>query len=275
MSVPVRVFDGDHLRADLVRRGGRMLCVTFDYRRLDRAGFGAMTPSGRIAAAGQDQLMIATRSNDWFINPDTTALEAVCRSLRHDYAAARALGFSMGGYGAFRLADSLSLGHVVAVSPQVSIAPGVVPFETRYRREALGFDADLGAMVGRNDPRLQGVILCDSLNLPDLTHARMLQVLFPAVRLIRLPGGGHPCTRVLRAAGRSGLIQRLAFGEAWAAGALQRAHRLARGGQPDYWAALSRATAARRPDLATAARQRAAFLATAATGGVDGDPDSA
>ena len=108
-----------------------------------------------------------------------------------------------------------------------------------------------------------------------LTHARMLQVLFPALRLIRLPGGGHPCTQVLRAISRTGLIQRLALGEAAAAGALQQAHRQARGQSAGYWTALGRAAAARRQDLATAAGWRAANLAAADTGGVDEDGDSA
>ncbi|MCF7701137.1 alpha/beta hydrolase [Loktanella sp. M215] len=275
MAAVVRVFDGDHLRAELVRRGGATLCVTFDYRRLDRAGFGPLSPSRQIAAAGHDQLMIATRGNDWFINPDTPALEAVCRPLRASYGAARALGFSMGGYGAFRFSRTLNLGHVVAVSPQVSIAPDMVPFDRRYRQEGRLFDSALGDLTALHDPALQGAILCDSLNLLDLTHARMLQVLFPALRLIRLPGGGHPCTQVLRAISRTGLIQRLALGEAAAAGALQQAHRQARGQSAGYWTALGRAAAARRPDLAAAAGWRAANLAAADTGRVDEDGDSA
>ena len=275
MADVARVFDGDHLRADLVRRGGATLCVTFDYRRLGRAGFGTLSPSQQIAAAGHDQLMIATRGNDWFINPDTLALEAVCRSLRASYGAARALGFSMGGYGAFRFSRTLGLGHVMAVSPQVSIATDIVPFETRYRQEARLFDTALGDVTALHDPAVQGVILCDPLNLLDLTHAHMFQVLFPAVTLIRLPGGGHPCTQVLRAIGRTGLIQRLALGEVAAAVALQQAHRRARGHSPFYWTALGRAAAARRPDIAAAARHYAANLAADHTGGVDEDGDSA
>ena len=275
MTQVVRIFDGAHLRADLVRGGHDRLMVTFDYRRLDRAGFGQSVPSRQFAQAGFDQLMIATRDNDWFINADTRALEDACAKLRADYATARALGFSMGGFGAFRLSGALGLGHVVAVSPQVSIAPQVVPFETRYRREARAFDPALGDMTRLYDPELPGDILIDPFNLGDLTHARMLQVLFPRVRLIRLPGGGHPCTRILRAARRSGLVQGLAMHPDSGAASLRQAHRGARAGHAAYWQALARAALPQHPAIAAAAAARAAKLAGRGTDGVDADGDSA
>ena len=275
MTQVTRIFDGAHLRADLVRNGGDRLMVTFDYRRLDRAGFGAIAPSRQFAAAGFDQLMIATRDNDWFINPDTRALEDACRSLRGSYGAAQALGFSMGGFGAFRLARALRLGHVVAVSPQVSIAPAVVPFETRYQREARSFDPALGDMTALYDPGLSGDILIDSFNLNDLTHARMLQVLFPRVRLVRLPGGGHPCTRTLRTARRAGLVQALALDPAAGTGPLHRAHRQIRGETPAYWDDRARAARAAHPRWAAQALQQAAKLRGGTDLGVDGRGDSA
>lgn len=275
MTDVVRIFDGAHLRADLVRRGGDRLMVTFDYRRLDRTGFGEIAPSRQFAQAGFDQLMIATRGNDWFINAETTALEAACLRLRADYGIARALGFSMGGFGAFRFARSLGLHHVVAVSPQVSIAPHVVPFETRYRREARVFDPGLADMTALCDPALEGDILIDPFNLNDLTHARMLQLVFPRVRLIRLPGGGHPCTHVLRATRRARLVQALAIDPAAGAAALRQAHRAGRGGTVAYWQALTRAAGRLHPGLATQAAQNAAKLTAGPYDGVDDDRDSA
>ncbi|MFZ3581562.1 alpha/beta hydrolase [Loktanella sp. DJP18] len=270
-----RIFDGAYLRADLVRRGSDRLMVTFDYRRLDRTGFAEVAPSRQFADAGFDQLIIATRDNDWFINAETTSLEAACLRLRGDYRIARALGFSMGGFGAFRFARALGLGNVVAVSPQVSIAPGVVPFETRYRREARAFDPGLGDMTALHDPALEGDILIDPFNLNDLTHARMLQLVFPRVRLIRLPGGGHPCTRVLRAVRRAGLVQALAIGPATGATHLRQAHRAGRGGTVAYWHALSHAAGRLHPRLAAQAAQNAAKLTTGTDDGVDDDRDSA
>lgn len=268
-------FDGAHLRADLVRNGGDRLMVTFDYRRLDRSGFGITPPSAQFAAAGFDQLMIASRDNDWFINPDTRRFEDACRHLRHAYQAAQALGFSMGGFGAFRFARALGLGHVVAVSPQVSIAPQVVPFETRYRREARTFDPALGDMTALHDPTLSGDILIDPFNANDLTHARMLQVLFPRVSLIRLAGGGHPCTRILRDAHRAGLVQALAMDPGPGAAPLRQAHRRARAGNAAYWQGLARAAGPLHPKTARQAAQNAVKLRGDHDDGVDDDRDSA
>ena len=275
MTGPVRIFDGARLRADLVRGGGTRLMVTFDHRRLDRDGFGPFDPSAQFAAAGFDQLQIATRDNDWFINAETRALEDACRALRGGYAAAHALGYSMGGFGAFRLAGALGLAHVVAVSPQVSIAPDVVPFETRYSAEARRFDAALGDMTALFDPDLSGDILIDPFNLEDLTHARMLQILFPAVRLVRLPGGGHPATQILRGAGRTWQVQALAMDPARGSGALRQTHRATRGGAPAYWQARARAAARGHPRAAAHAAEMAAKLAARDRDGVDGGGDSA
>ncbi len=279
MTIPAptidRIFDGPYLRANLARNGGTRLLVTFDYRKRNRDGFGAVGPSRQFAEAGFDQLMIATQSNDWFINPDTSALEAACRNLRTKYTSAQALGFSMGGFGAFRLSRALRLSHVIAISPQVSIATDVVPFETRYRREARRFNQDLGDMTSLHDAELAGTILCDPFNANDMTHAQMLQVLFPRVRILRLAGGGHPCTRVLRAAGRAGLVQALAMDPATAGAALLRAHRAARPGIASYWSARARAAAPLHPAAAHAAAENATKLAAKAADGVDGDGDSA
>ncbi|WP_394154431.1 alpha/beta hydrolase [Loktanella salsilacus] len=270
-----RLLDGAHLRADLVQRGADRLMVTFDYRRLDRDGFGPFVPSEQFAEAGFDQLMIATRDNDWFINPDTPALESVCRDLRRQYSTAQALGYSMGGFGAFRFSRALGLSHVVAVSPQVSIAPQLVPFETRYTREARRFDPALGDLTAIFDAGLRGHILFDPFNLSDLTHAQMLQVLYPRVALVRLPGGGHPCTRILRDVRRAGLIQALAMTPSRGPTALQSAHRAARANHPAYWRGLQHAAAARHPVWSSIARQSAANMADVAQDGVDEGGDSA
>ena len=269
-----RIFDGAHLRADLVRNGGKRLMVTFDYRVTGRTGFGNLTPSDQFAAAGFDQLMIATRANDWFVNPDITLLEDVCATLRDGYGSAHAIGFSMGGYGAFRLAGALRLDHVVAVSPQISIDSRIVPFESRYNRESRLFDPVLGDMIAHVNRHLRGTILVDDLNVNDLTHARMLQVVFPQVRLVRLSGGGHPSTRVLRAARRTGTLQRLAMQPQTGPAAVLNAHRAARGAQAVYWSAIARAASARHPAWAARARQTAAKLKAATPDGVDAVRDS-
>lgn len=226
-GITTRLLDGVHLSADLVKCGADRLMVTFDCRRQDRDGFGTVVPSEQFARAGFDQPMIAARDNDWFINTDTVALESVCRDLRNNYHAAQAIGLSMDGFGAFRFSRVLGLSHVVAVSPQVSIAPQRVPFETHYQQEARRFDPGLGDLTAISDDRLRGEILIDPFNLNVLTHARMLQVLFLRVALFRLPGGGHPCTRILRGAQLAGLIHARAIAPARGPSPVQAAQRTA------------------------------------------------
>jgi hypothetical protein len=151
----------------------------------------------------------------------------------------------------------------------------LVPFETRYRREARRFDPALGDLTAIFDGSLRGHILLDPFNLADLTHARMLQVLFPRVALVRLPGGGHPCTRILRGVQRAGLIQALALDPARGAGQVLSTHRSARASNPAYWRGLQHASAARHPVWSSIARQSAANMVDAAQDGVDEDRDSA
>ena len=255
-----RLFDGRHLRADLVREGHRRLMVSFDWRVIGRTGFRDAQPNRTFLDGGFDQLIIGAAANDWFINPETTALEAALAALPDRYDEVRAVGFSMGGYGALRLSRALRIARVVTVSAQLSIDPLLAPWEWRYRKEAAGFDGALGDLARHADRHVAGHVLIDDLIPADLAHARALQALFPALRIVRLTGGGHPATQVLRAARRAGMVQRLAMDDGGDPRDLLRAHRNARQGQQDYWARLAQAAEPTRPLCAAAARGRAALL---------------
>ena len=259
MSV-ARLFEGAHLRAEIVRAGHRRLMVSFDWRVVGRDGFSEFSPNRNFLAGGFDQLWIGSAANDWFVNPETEALEAALAGIANGYDEVRAIGFSMGGYGAFRLSRSLGITRVVAVSPQLSISQRHAPFEWRYRTEAKTFDADLGDLSVHADPGLAGHVLVDDLNAADLAHAHALQALCPALRLVRLTGGGHPATLVLREARRAGKVQHLAMDPARGLVPLLAAHRAARAGQAGYWTRLALAAEPRRPACADAARLRARAL---------------
>jgi pimeloyl-ACP methyl ester carboxylesterase len=256
----VTVFEGEHLRAHLMAGTRDRLIVTFDYRQQGRSGFNDKRHSSTFARGGFWQLNIQSRENDWFINPDTTALEAALEGLRGRFARVNLLGYSMGGYGALRFARALRADQAVLVSPQFSIAPGVVPFEMRYRAEADRFDAALGDLRRVAVPELRGLILVDPFLRPDLRHARMITRCFPGMEMARLAFAGHPATRVLRSAGKAWTLHR----EATAAGAERRLicaeHRAGRRGSAGYWTRLADHAERRRPDLAARARARAAAL---------------
>ncbi len=253
------LFDGAHLRAHLWPGRSGVLVATFDFRSR-RDSFAEPSASLQIARAGHAQLAIGSRCNDWFINPDTEALEPVLARVAAAHHTVRALGWSMGGYGAFRFAAALRAQTVVAVSPQVSIAPALVPWDRRYRDEAEGFDDALGDLAPRALPGLAGLILVDPFLRHDIRHAAMLQALFPGVAIARLGFGGHPATRVLRETGRAGAVQRAGFIDPPHRATVLAAHRAGRRASSGYWTRLAARAGARRPALAAQALQRAAQL---------------
>ena len=201
-----RVFDGDYLRLTRFITGGRKLLVTFDFRLRDREGFVEARHSRQYATKGYDQLSLRSSRNDWFINRDTAAAETVISQVAFGYDEVAMLGFSMGGYGAFRYAQAARATRVLAISPQFSIHPQIVPFEHRYPMESARFNKELGDLTCRTVRGLQGIVLYDSAMLRDANHARMLELLYPDLRLVPLRHGGHPATGVLRESRRIGVL---------------------------------------------------------------------
>ena len=252
---PERVFDGERLRAVLIRGRSERLIVTFDYRQDGREGFSADSHSTGFARQGFSQLAIKTRANDWFVNEETPALEAALARVAQGHSRVQALGFSMGGYGALRFARALGLQQAVIVSPQVSpLAPG----DGRYRAEAGAWDEGLGALAPL--PRLGGLLVFDPFVPEDRAHARAAVALFPGLRVLRLPFGGHPAIRTLRGAGGMRVVQEEAGRHGARGGAILRAHRDARAGSKGWWLRLAAQAEGRRPALAGVARERAGAL---------------
>ncbi|WP_092886128.1 hypothetical protein [Roseicitreum antarcticum] len=235
-----RVFDGAHLRALLCARGHRRLMVTFDHWVEGKAGWSVAAPSKAFEENGFDQLRIQSLRNDWFINADTPAFERAINQLARRYDRVHALGYSMGGYGAFRFAGALRLNQILAVSPQYSIHPDVVPFEKGYLTEARGFDPVHGAMRADALPALRAQILADGFNPVDLRHAAMIAGVLPGVSVIRLGAGGHPATGVMQEGGRGFTAHRAAMTEGLDASLVRAAHRACRRASPGYWRRLAR-----------------------------------
>jgi hypothetical protein len=178
---------------------------------------------------GYRSLVISSAANDWFVNTDTRALRQALADFVPQGAVVRAFGFSMGGYGALLFSAALRLQSVVLFAPQVSIRSEIVPFETRWRREAAVMDGDLdrlGAVVKRE---LRGVLLFDPRYLrAETLQARAVQAIVPGLQLAALPFSGHPPTAMLMAGkAYGGLMARGIAGQVTAAEirALHRQHR--------------------------------------------------
>ena len=194
----VRIFDGAFLRADLYGGGQAGLFVSFDHYRPDRAGFPAMSPVTTALEMGYRNLVISSVANDWFLNPDLGALREVLCDLTAQFAVVRAIGFSMGAYGALLMSRSLRLSFATLWAPQVSIRQREAPFETRFQSEARKIDRVADQLRLHVDPALQGVMLCDPFAHPaERRHVRAIQVLAPDLGIVALPFSGHPPTRVV------------------------------------------------------------------------------
>jgi len=205
------VFSGEHLRATMFNGEADKLLITFSFREEGRTDFNPTQMSQSAKKRGFAQLCIATRRNDWFINPDTQNIENTLKILAPHYDAVHMMGFSMGGYGAFRFARAARANFALAVSPQFSIHPDVMPFDKRFHDDAADFDKGLGDLVAVAKPGLQGVIVADPFRPLDLINAKMICAHFPRIKLARLGFGGHPATSLLRRAGQSGIVQHMAL----------------------------------------------------------------
>lgn len=110
--------------------------ITFDNYSIghgfEREGFS----EGFLKEKGLSAIHIMGRREDWYQYPDMKdAIDAIRKHLPHPERIIT-YGSSMGGYAALRFADLLRVDAVLALSPQYSINPKKVPFETRWLQDA-------------------------------------------------------------------------------------------------------------------------------------------
>ena len=255
IATPQPIFSDTRLRATLFAADADKLVVTFDNRKLGKTDFEHRDPARNFLSANFAQLHIATKVNDWFVNASTGALEAELVKLRGRYSTVRAIGFSMGGYGALRFSGALGIQEVALISPQISIERAVAPFETRYKREARRFDGQIGAHATANTD-LGGIICYDPFHKLDTAHAAQIAAAFPRIKRVPMAFGQHPATGILRERKATGKVLRQVV-QGFDAQALKADHRAACRATALYWERLAaRATPGHR-DLADMAAQRA------------------
>ncbi len=117
-----------------------------------------------------------------------------CAQAHRPRSAVITYGSSMGGYAAFRFSGLLQAARVIAFSPQYSVDPRRVPWETRWRK--LG--ASLTMLWDDLPPAADAQVLVfyDSLSR-DRRHARLM-ARERRVHHVRLPDSGHPCIALLQ-----------------------------------------------------------------------------
>lgn len=240
------LFDGAFLRARLTRprTGGSVLYITFR-QRLDEPGtFSEDAPVRQALVRGLAHLHLQSRWNDWYLNPETPALEAALRALRSRFTEARAVGYSMGGYAALRLAAALDLTQALVISPQFTLDRTVIPRDRRYR-EAEDFDQTLGDLSRHGKPDLTGAVVFDPSHPIDPVHARLITRTMPAMAPAPCMFGGHPATQAIRAAGGFRSFQAMGLDGALSAIEITRLHRGLRSGSSRYWHFRAKACLAR------------------------------
>lgn len=231
----VTIFAGAHLRATLFAPGQARLAVFFDHLDRQRRGFSGVAASRSFGRRAFSQLVVQTARNDWYLNaelaPLMRALEPVCA----EYESVTGIGFSMGGFAALRLSQSLRLSRVLLVSAQVTPFSDRAPFDTRYRRFAAAMLPALDLQREDIAPGLQGLALFDPFHRSkDRDHARAIAALAPGVRPVALPFGGHPATGLIRRAGLWWQLQRLVAEDRLEPAAIVGLRRKARAGSLDY-----------------------------------------
>lgn len=180
-----------------------VLVITFDSYTdegtLDRPGFGEnFLRSRRIDAAH-----VVPRYNRWYQYPEIPQLASLLGGVAGGYARTITYGSSMGGYAAIRLAGAVGAHAALAISPQFSIDPAVVPFDSRWLDDARAIDFSLERDW---QPEFDGTayIAYD----PNDVDARHFDLFAQRTRVIPigLHGAGHPCTGFLA---ETNLLQRL------------------------------------------------------------------
>lgn len=179
---------GELLVRQVAGFGGGLCYVTFasytDDRRLDRPGFGEDHFLGRRI----DAIHVLSRDNRWYQHPELDeALRAVAAAAA-GYARVIAYGSSMGGFAALRYGASCGATVGLALSPQYSVDPAVVPFDRRWAEDvariAFRQDADLPSLP-------EQYVVYDPRDLHDRRHFELFAARSPTLG-VPVPHGGHP-----------------------------------------------------------------------------------
>ncbi|WP_175483130.1 hypothetical protein [Salinihabitans flavidus] len=149
-------------------------------------GWGARS----LAKRGIAHICVCHAAEDWHQYPDFFDAMAAARAFVGPGVQIGTYGYSMGGYGAFLGARTLGAVRAVAVSPQVSIDPAVVPFERRYDAQWAAMDGWRHDLAAQMDGAREYMLLYDPLHGKDRRH----EALFPKpaqYRRVPIHGSGH------------------------------------------------------------------------------------
>ena len=172
--------------------------VTFDSysdeRTWARAGFG----EGFFRSEGITAFHVISRDNDWYQFPELAEAMRHVREETGRFARVLAYGTSMGGYASVRFADAVGAKTALALSPQYSIDPDIVPFEKRWLADSNRIDF-LAELDGPIDTHADILIAYDPTG-PDRPHAALI-ARDVSVQELKIRYAGHSVPALLSEAG--------------------------------------------------------------------------
>lgn len=166
------------------------LVVTFSHHGsndLDAHGYAERF----LRRRGFDVLAVKTARNDWF-HPLSLEAMANIRAMLPAYQQVATYGSSMGGYAALYFADAVDAEVAIALSPQYTVDPAVLPEDQRWAGDAatIAFTHQLLAEVLRTS-RARPVVLYDPHN-PDRIHVEAMRGAGSPLFAVPVRYGGHP-----------------------------------------------------------------------------------
>jgi pimeloyl-ACP methyl ester carboxylesterase len=186
------IFRSDNLVVRVrAPHGSTRVVVTFAPWRsdpgLERGGFG----EDFLDRHGLDAIHVTCAGNDWYQYPEMPQAYAAIRRAAAAYGTLVTYGVSMGGYQAIKAASALKARRVLAISPQYSVDPARVPFETRWP-EAHGLAFIDDAIEPWSGGRY--AIVFDPRNRLDAAQGRLIEAAIAPVataQMLLMPFTGH------------------------------------------------------------------------------------
>ncbi|MEJ7925697.1 hypothetical protein WG908_02875 [Sphingobium sp. AN641] len=197
-TVSYSLYGNGHTGLEYITRPtpSAKLAVTFaNYDSLDIHAPGYA--EAFLLQRGYDVLALKCNINNWYQDLSRETLKDIVSKRLPAYETILTYGSDMGGYAAMYFADAIGAQTVIALSPQLSNDPEIVPFDVRWA-------ADAARMTFHHEPltdilRHSGAthyVVYDPYS-PDAGHAHMMLEASNYVMLVPAPYTGHPAGVVL------------------------------------------------------------------------------
>ena len=235
-------------------RGGTVIITFGSYTNeavLDRAGFAEEF----LEREGIDAIHVINRYNQWYQHPDRAEILSTIAAAVRPYGRAITYGSSMGGYAALRYAASCGADTAVALSPQFSVDPRVVPWEIRWQADVVRTHFDEPRYV----PAAHQYVFFDPRVSLDRRHVDLIAQV-GATHRIAIPYGGHPVGALLVETGAlQAAIRGIVAGDFDPAGVRRQVRRERSASQHQFFV-LARHCTVRHPALAVRLLERASEI---------------